>query len=85
MLIFKDTTIFLGYEKYDLLTTCVTAITAVSLYILLIPTYGAIGASLATIVSYLLDLILKAVFLERILPKLNDNKPDTISNINQSL
>lgn len=71
MLVCKDTTIFLGFEKFDLITTAITAITAVSLYTILIPRYGAVGAAIATVISYVLDFILKAYFLEKVWHKLN--------------
>lgn len=74
MLIAKDTTIFLGYEKIDLLTTLLTAILAVTLYIILIPLYGGTGAALATIFSYLFDLLIKLFLLEKLLPKIKINR-----------
>ncbi len=69
MLIFKDTTIFLGKEKYDLITTALTATLAVILYIILIPNFGLNGAVIATIISYLFDLIIKAFVLNWLLKK----------------
>jgi O-antigen/teichoic acid export membrane protein len=71
MLVFKDTTIFLGKEKYDLITTALTATLAVSLYLILIPNFGIQGAAYATIISYSFDLIIKAFLLNHTLKKLS--------------
>ena len=59
--------VFLNGEKYELYGTSILAVFGLSLYFLLIPSYGIFGAAWATVAIFFLDLILKVFFIAKIL------------------
>lgn len=70
MLLIRSLTIFYGKEKYELISVIALLFIANGFYFLLIPKYGLVGASLATVLSYFVDLIIKSALLFRAKPHL---------------
>jgi len=65
MLLASQITIFLGGEKYELISVSIVAVIVTMLYLLLIPTFGIVGASVATLATYSVDLVIKLYFLSK--------------------
>lgn len=56
---YSDLIVFSGGAIYELWVTFMLAVIGIALFIWLIPTYGIYGASWATVVVYLIDLLLR--------------------------
>ena len=59
----SNTLILNGFEKFEFYTLCINASAAVSLYFLLIPRYGVMGAIWANLLVLVVDLFVKLVFI----------------------
>ena len=55
-----------GRPGYSLITALITTPLTIVLYVLLIPPFGAIGAALASTVSYTCSFLLAAIFYQRV-------------------
>jgi len=63
VILFSHLAIFFDFEKLQLKTSIYSLVLAISLYLVLIPNYGAIGAGIATFCFYIFDISYKFVFL----------------------
>jgi O-antigen/teichoic acid export membrane protein len=58
--------VFYGGEKQDFVSYIVIAICGLTLYSTLIPFYGALGASISTVLIYVIDVFIKLVLIKKV-------------------
>ena len=67
VLLLGNLIIFFDHEKQEFLNQIIVCIFGLSFYLVLIPIYGIFGAAWATLIAYLVDLIVKIIITFRIL------------------
>jgi Na+-driven multidrug efflux pump len=55
-----------GRPRFLLISGSITTLTAIGLYVVLVPAYAADGAAVASSVAYILNCVLTAYFLRRV-------------------
>jgi O-antigen/teichoic acid export membrane protein len=58
--------VFYGGEKQDFVSYIVIAICGLTLYSILIPLYGGLGASIATVMIYIIDVCIKLILIKKV-------------------